>query len=300
MKHIVCLTKSYNYADLAVWFGYHSKLGYRIHLIDNESDSEISCRLERNLVGTTKHTYERLKGWPNQWQLFNDILNGNRYGFQTGDLVAFVDDDEYLWYHLDYWKLVEQYRPEFKGKIYEPMEDFVTNQMKRQTDMNLPGCVLIPQILMGTHDFMGIGERTEPYVHTHFYRRNDTSSQGKSILRYDPKFCYDFTVRSGDEYGHVPVIWDSTKISKSHAIRNSLVNGVGVSKTTYGDVDYGACLRLYHYHIKSEMDWRKKISRGSAAIDHQWYASDVHANKYFGGYDTVDFTMLETLKLMGL
>ena len=40
MKHIVCLTKCYNYDDLAVWFKYHDKLGYRIHLIDNDSDED--------------------------------------------------------------------------------------------------------------------------------------------------------------------------------------------------------------------------------------------------------------------
>ena len=47
-------------------------------------------------------------------------------------------------------------------------------------------------------------------------------------------------------------------------------------------------------------DWGKKISRGSAAVDHQWYAEDVRANKYFGEYNIPDFTMLETKKLMGI
>ena len=179
------------------------------------------------------------------------------------------------------------------------MEDFVNNQMKRQTDMDLPGCVLVPQTLMSTHE-LWLGDRTEPYVRTHFYRRNDASTQGKAIIKYDPKFYYDFTIKTGEEYGHVPVIWELNKNNKDQAQRMSLVNGVGVSKSTYGDVDYNACLRLYHYHIKSEPDWKNKIERGSAAVDHQWYASDVRANKYFGGYDITDFTMVETIKLLGL
>ena len=300
MKHIVCLTKCYNYDDLAVWFKYHDKLGYRIHLIDNDSDKEVMSGVMPYLIEGTNHTYEKITGWPNQWQLFSDILNQNRYDFEEGDLVAFIDDDEYLWYYLDYWKLVEQYRPEFKDKVYESMEDFVNNQMKRQTDMDLPGCVLVPQTLMSTHDFWQYGNRIEPYVRTHFYRRNDASTQGKAIVKYDPKFYYDFTIKTGEEYGHVPVIWDLKKNNKDTATRMSLVNGVGISKSTYGDVDYNACLRLYHYHIKSEKDWEKKINRGSAAVDHQWYATDVRANKYFGGYNTIDFTMLETFKLLEL
>ena len=299
MKHIICLTKSYNFDDLSVWFKYHDKMGYRIHLIDNDSDPSISSNIMYWLIKGTEHTYEQLKGWPNQWQLFSDILNQNRYEFKKGDLIAFIDDDEYLWYYLDYWKLVEQYRPEFKGKVYEPMEDFVNSQMKRQTDMDLPGCVLVPQTLMSTHD-LWLGDRTEPYVRTHFYRRNDTSTQGKAIIKYDHKFNYDFTIKTGEEYGHVPVIWNLNKNNKDQAQRMSLVNGVGVSKSTYGDVDYNACLRLYHYHIKSDIDWKKKFERGSAAVDHQWYASDVRANKYFGGYDITDFTMLETFKMLGL
>ena len=64
MKHIVCLTKSYNYDDLNVWFKYHDKMGYRIHLIDNESDPSISSSIMTWLIEGTEHTYEKLKGWP--------------------------------------------------------------------------------------------------------------------------------------------------------------------------------------------------------------------------------------------
>ena len=299
MRHIICLTKCYNYDDLFYWFKYHEKMGYRIHLIDNDSEPEISASITKCLIEGTEHTYEKIQGWPNQWKLFSDILNQNRYDFAENDLVAFIDDDEFLWYYLDYWKLIEQHRPEFKDKVYEPMEDFINGQMKRQTDMDLPGCILVPQTLMSTHE-LWTGDRTQNYIETHFYRRNDFSTQGKAIVKYNSKFHYDFTIPVGKEYGHVPVIWDLNKNNKNTAQRLSIVNGAGISKTTYGDVDYNACLRLYHYHIKSEKDWEKKINRGSAAVDHQWYAADVRANKYFGGYDTTDFTMLETIKLLNI
>ena len=97
MFHIVCLTKSYNWEDLYTWFNYHDKMGYFIHLIDNESISEISNKIKTKIINTG-HTYEKLTGWANQWQLFNDILNNNKYNINTGDFISFIDDDEYIWY----------------------------------------------------------------------------------------------------------------------------------------------------------------------------------------------------------
>ena len=78
------------------------------------------------------------------------------------------------------------------------------------------------------------------------------------------------------------------------------MNGKGISQSTYGDTDYTACLRLYHFHIKSEEDWKQKINRGSAAVDHQWYDADVRQNKYFGDYNILDMTLFETMKLMDI
>ena len=292
MIHVVCLTKTYNYSDLAVWFTYYDKLGYRIHLIDNDS----SCSID-NLVKGTNHTYEKISGWPDQWNLFNKILNENRYGFEKGDLVAFIDDDEFLWYYLDYWKMVEQYEPRYKDKYYEPMEKYVEGLMGRQLFIGLGGCILIPQTLMSTHELMLVRPRNS-YIETHLYRRNDKSTQGKAIVMYDPKFKYDFTVKTGKEIGHVPVISKEKDIE--HQTRFSYVNGEGISQSTYGDTDYTACLRLYHYHIKSEEDWEKKINRGSAAVDRQWYDADVRKNLYFGDYNILDMTMFETMKLMDI
>ena len=291
MKHIVCLTKTYNENDFRVWYRYHHAFGYKIHIIDNESPAAIHGVIQEG------DTYEKIEGWPNQWQLFNDILNENRYDFKQGDLVAFIDDDEFLWYYLDYWKLVEQYDPKFKGKTYESFDTYVTNQMYRQTLMGLGGCILVPQTLMSTHELVEDRPNGMSYVDMSLYRRNDITSQGKAIVMYDPKFKYDFTVRTGKEYGHVPVI---SKNDPKNETRFSFVNGEGISQSTYGDVDYTACLRLYHYHIKTEWDWKTKFNRGSAAVDHQWYPEEITANKNFGGYDIVDFTMHETKKLLGI
>ena len=272
MFHIVCLTKSYNWEDLYTWFNYHDKMGYFIHLIDNESISEISNKIKTKIINT-RHTYEKLTGWANQWQLFNDILNNNKYNINTGDFISFIDDDEYIWYKSD----------------DETVEEYIDRQL---IDSGY-NSFLVPQILMSTHEL--INDRIENYVYTHLYRRNDFATQGKAIIKYDPGYKYDFLIKSGEESGHVPVIFNSYKnIEKK---RYSVVNNSGISNTTYGITDYFANLRLYHYHIKSIEDWNKKIRRGSAALAYQWYDADIRKNKYYGEYDVIDDTMFKTLTM---
>ena len=275
MFHIVCLTKSYNWDDLYTWFKYHDIMGYYIHLIDNDSDSEISFKI-KNIIINTRHTYEKIEGWPNQWQLFNNILNNNKYDINNNDFITFIDDDEYIWYKSDNEK-IEQY-------INKQLSSFNYNSF------------LVPEILMSTHEL--INNRTKNYIYTHLYRRNDFATQGKAIIKYNTKYEYDFSIKSGDELGHVPVIYSSTEnLDKK---RYSIVNNSGISNTTYGITAYSSNLRFYHYHIKSLIDWDKKIKRGSAALNYQWYNADITKNKYYNKYDIMDYTMLETLKQLNI
>lgn len=276
MFHIVCLTKSYDWNDLYTWFKYHDKMGYCIHLIDNESNSDISNKII-NEINKSRHTYELLNGWANQWELFNNILNNNKYNLKENDFITFIDDDEYLWY---------------KPVKYKNIEDYINTQLMEFKYNSF----LVPQILMSTHEL--IKERTENYIYSHLYRRNDFATQGKSIIKYSSKYKYDFLIKSGEEFGHVPVIYNSSEnIDKK---RYSVVNNSGISNTTYGITDYCSDLRLYHYHIKSIYDWDKKIKRGSAALNYQWYNSDITKNKYYDKYDIIDYTLLETLKILNI
>lgn len=281
MNHIVVLTKSYRLEDFYWWFTYHKKIGFTIHVIDNESQCNVKDIVK--IDGTPEDTYETITGWPNQWQLFDDILNGNRYNFKDGDWVAFIDDDEYIWYYLDYWKQFEKHDPQFKDKEYPTVDQYLNSIC---TETALP--ILMPQILMSTPEVTDT--RYKSVVEHSVYRRNDTSAQGKVFVRYHSGIEYKFN-HDMPEKGHVPLI---------NGLRRSIVNGVGFSSSTYGGVDPSACLRLYHYHIKSRLDWTMKWNRGSAAVDHQWYNAAIENNKNFGGYITPDFTMLETWRLLGL
>ena len=170
MFHIVCLTKSYDWNDLYTWFKYYDKMGYCIHLIDNESNSDISNKII-NEINKSRHTYELLNGWANQWELFNNILNNNKYNLKENDFITFIDDDEYLWY---------------KPVKYKNIEDYINAQLMEFKYNSF----LVPQILMSTHEL--IKERTENYIYSHLYRRNDFATQGKSIIKYNSKYKYDF------------------------------------------------------------------------------------------------------------
>ena len=93
MIHLVCLTKPYNELDFKIWYKWHKLIGIdKIHIVHNDSN----LRIDRYV--NPPDCYQYLNGWPNQWQLFNDILNQNKFGFKNEDIILFLDDDEFLWF----------------------------------------------------------------------------------------------------------------------------------------------------------------------------------------------------------
>ena len=55
-------------------YKYYKSYNAIIHIIDNQSSIDI-----KSVVTDKKDTYEELAGWPNQWNLFDEILNKNTY-----------------------------------------------------------------------------------------------------------------------------------------------------------------------------------------------------------------------------
>ena len=78
-KHVVCLTKAYNWGDTLTWLRYYDQLGYTIHLIDNESEFDSSTWFKDR----PQHTYEKIdniKDIPLRYALllikdFNSLLS---------------------------------------------------------------------------------------------------------------------------------------------------------------------------------------------------------------------------------
>lgn len=252
MIHLICLTKPYNENDFKVWYNWHKALGIdRIHVYNNDSNLPI------DKIISSPDTYQYISGWPNQWQLYNDILNKNPYGFENEDLILFLDDDEFLWYDMNL-----------------PLDATLLKQFR------MLDCVMLPQILMSTKNVTD--QRSTDLIQHSIYRRNDLANQGKCLLLYNKNNEYDFTKEEQNEKGHIPFI---------NGLRFSDVVGSDCSKTTYGLVDYEAPVRLYHYHIKSMDDWKHKLERGSAACETQFYDEDITKNKWYGDYEVPDLSM---------
>lgn len=269
MLTLICLTKSYRIDDFAAWFDYHSSLGCNLCILDNDSTVDVhEYVLAHKRDGIV---YERIHGFPDQWHLFADILNGKTsIRFVDDELVMFIDDDEYLW---------------FDDGVYSSLECALRAHFRQLS------CLLLPEILMSTHHLTQCRSQILPMVS--YYRRNDLATQGKACILWNHWTSYSYTFKD-HQIGHVP--W-------MNGIRMSDVVGSGVAKNTYGVCGYDAAVRMYHYHIKSEDDWRIKIARGSAAVaaeigQNGSYDADIAKNKKYGNYDVLDFTMkrrMETL-----
>ena len=92
LTEVVLLTKSYNLQDFKDWLHWHLDIiGFDCcHIFDNESSVDIKsvCDSYGDRV-----TYELIKGWPNQYALYNRYINNESPAWW----VLPIDDDEYLW-----------------------------------------------------------------------------------------------------------------------------------------------------------------------------------------------------------
>ena len=244
MNTLICLTKTYSLGDFDIWLSYHLLHFNRIVILDNESEVDIKQVCDEH----EQVEYHLIKGWPDQWHLFSDILNEKTdIKFEQDEIVTFLDDDEYL--------LVT--KPTEKNKIEDISPEDTDNIMRHQ--FHCLDCALMPEILMVSS--VPRDNRSCLLPFSSIYAVKQLSSQGKAFIRWQPGFEYDFC-KEGPEIGHVPWI---------NGIRMSDVVGSGVSKTTYGlqklpnKDDNGCRVFLLHYHIKSIAEWEKKIKRGSAA-----------------------------------
>lgn len=92
LTEVVLLTKSYNLQDFKDWLHWHLDIiGFdHCHVFDNESLVDIKSVCDSY---GDKVTYELVKGWPNQYALYNRYINNESPAWW----VLPIDDDEYLW-----------------------------------------------------------------------------------------------------------------------------------------------------------------------------------------------------------
>lgn len=274
MINYLVLTKTHNEKDFCFWYKYHRNLipSARFVFLDNESPVNLIKLVNK------KDLVLPIAGFPDQHNLYNKIFNSHI--FNDGDYVIIIDDDEYLY---------------FNDKNDLNHVSFIEDVLKKADKDNL----LVPQVLISQQTVPDNRPEKLPLPYTHTYRRNDKATTCKSIIRYNSKSTYDFTVNtSGGTRGHIPAI--DGKVEgyyftwwKKHDEVDVEVVTYPVPNPPFADVDYSSNIRLYHYHIKSKEDWDIKIARGSCALKKPWYSEKLEENKFYGGYDTLDLDMKE-------
>lgn len=92
LSEVVLLTKSYNLQDFKDWLHWHLDIiGFdHCHVFDNESSVDIKTVCDSY---DGKVTYEFVKGWPNQYTLYNRYINNESPAWW----VLPIDDDEFLY-----------------------------------------------------------------------------------------------------------------------------------------------------------------------------------------------------------
>ena len=257
------------------WYQYHRRLvpTARFVFLDNESEINLYECVDR------KEIILPVSGFPDQHNLYNKIFNDSHI-FSDGDYVVIFDDDEYLY---------------FNDKNDHSDVCFFEDVLVSAGKDNL----LIPQVLISQQKVPEDRHYALPLPITHLYRRNDLATTCKSIIHYNSKSTYDFTVNtSGGTRGHIPSI--DGKVDGYYFTWWKKQGEIGVETMTYAvpnppfaTVDYDSNIRLYHFHIKSRKDWNKKVARGSCASRKPWYSTKLEENKFYGGYNTLDTDMKE-------
>ena len=92
LSEIVLLTKSYNLEDFKDWMSWHLNTCHfdHIHVFDNESTVDIKSVCESY---GDRVSYELIKGWPNQYALYNRYINNENKAWWCLP----IDDDEFLY-----------------------------------------------------------------------------------------------------------------------------------------------------------------------------------------------------------
>ena len=276
MINYLVLIKAYNTADFKYWYSYHKHLipTARFVFLDNESAINLFELTDK------KDIILPIVGFPDQHNLYNKIFN-NSHLFSDGDYVIIIDDDEYLYFH---------------DKNDNSHSCFVEDVLRQAAKPNL----LVPQVLISQPTVPDSRPDKLPLPYTHIYRRNDLATTCKSIICYNSKSKYDFTVNtSGGTRGHIPSIdgkiegFYFTWWKKKEDLVGVETLTFPVPNPPFAIVDYNSNVRLYHFHIKSKEDWKIKVERGSCAQKTPWYSSILEENKFYGGYDTLDMDMKE-------
>lgn len=243
---VVLLTKSYNLQDFKDWMHWHLDIiGFqRCHVFDNESSVDIKsvCDSYGDRV-----TYELVKGWPNQYALYNRYINNESPAWW----VLPIDDDEFLY---------------VSDKYKNNVNMFLLANSKAHPDW----C----KVCVGWRN-MFPEKFTETRTNLHMVLNatgwcNEASEVWQAGNRpvktmINTVYKYDFADRDGKHRTHDPFVIPIDK--PGYTINGECIVNSWQKVPTPSNAD----LILYHFQFKCNSEWRYKCTkRKSAATQIDW------------------------------
>lgn len=241
LTEVVLLTKSYNLQDFKDWLHWHLDIiGFdHCHIFDNESSVDIKTVCD---VYGEKVSYELIKGWPNQYGLYNRYINKESKAWW----VLPIDDDEYLY-------VSDKYKNDIKNLIF--------NFSETHKDWN--------KISVGWRNMFPsfyTKERLNEHLILNATAWSDKASEiwqaGNRPVKTFVKTTqqYEWSDRIGHST-HDPLV--NGKYMPSRTIDNKEVKNSWQLTPTNDNAD----MILYHYQFRCDSEWKykceKRISAGS-------------------------------------
>ena len=227
---VVLLTKTYNLQDFKDWLHWHLNIiGFQhAHIFDNESSVDIKSVCD-SYGGRV--TYERIKGWPNQYALYNRYINNESPAWW----VLPIDDDEFLY---------------VSDKYKNNVNVFLLANNKAHPDW----C----KVCVGWRNMFPLKfteKRTNPHLILNATGWGDDccarwQAGNKPVKTFvNTVYTYDWSDRDNQHRTHNPFVCGVDQ--PGYTVNGEPIAGSWQSHNTFGDDD----LILFHYQYKTESEW---------------------------------------------
>lgn len=241
---VVLLTKSYNLQDFKDWLHWHLDIiGFdHAHIFDNESSVDIKTVCDSY---GDKVSYELVKGWPNQYALYNRYINNESKAWW----VLPIDDDEFLY-------IGEKYNHNVMDMLLALDQKYKMNKLSIQWRNMFP--------------FEYTKTRTKSLIENCNAWSNEACSAIFPLWRQDNRWIKTFTKNTGNWYwgiphngGHNPSHC-ATKVDSvmpdGRIVKNSADN-IGSPINSFNDV------YIAHCQYKSDDEWQMKCTKRISAAN---------------------------------
>lgn len=232
LSEVILLTKSYNLQDFKDWLHWHLDVVRfdHVHIFDNESPVDIKTVCESY---GEKVSYELVKGWPNQYALYNRYINNESKAWW----VLPIDDDEYLWM-----------------KNFTDVNDMLLDYYEKWPDMlklSIRWKNMFPENPLASREKISLmdfcknsNERWASYMPA-------GNKPVKTFLKTTRRWTH--TIKDG----HNPNL----------SIQSYLCNGNKIKGNLYNGPDTDNDLKLLHFQYKSKDEWINKCRTRFDAVN---------------------------------